>query len=126
MKRAILVIALLGLLLCSGYGQSGQGQMQAKIPFDFTAAGNQLPAGTYIFEPTSNYDTVMIRNVDTRKTIIIPVLTRLGNGGAGDPRLTFDVIGEDRVLETMQPSADAGYLFSVAKEKHTHKVIKLG
>ena len=126
MKRALLVITLVGLLLCSGYGQMGPGPISAKIPFDFIAAGAQLPAGTYEFVPASNYETILIRNMDTRKTVELPVLTRLGNGGTGDARLTFDVIGDKSVLETMQPAMDDGYLFSSAKEKHTHKVVKIG
>jgi hypothetical protein len=122
MKKAILVIGLLVLLVCSGYGQTA---IRVSIPFEFTAADTTLPAGTYELKPTILGDLVQIRNVDTGKLINAPVLTRLGTSGNGDPKVTFDMIGDNAILETIQPGVDDGYLFHVTKMKHTHKTVKI-
>ncbi len=122
MKRAILVIGLLGLLICTGYGQMAP--LKANIPFDFVVAGTSLPAGTYELK-TTEFNFIQIENMQTKKTVSVQILARLGTGGSSDSKLTFDVIGEKKVLETIQPANEDGYLFKVTKGKHTHQVVKV-
>ncbi len=122
MKRAILVIGLLGLLVCMGYGQTAP--IKANIPFDFVVGGTKLPAGTYELKSTE-LDFIQIQNMETKKTVNVPILARLGTTGGSDTKLTFDVIGDKKVLETMQAATEDGYLFKVTKGKHTHQVVKV-
>lgn len=123
MKRAILATGLLTLLVCSAYAQD---TMRAKIPFDFVAAGTTLPAGTYEFRPLNDFTNIEIRNVDTQKVVLVPVITGLGTGEPGMAKVTFDRIGDKRILEAVLPGTGDGYLLHATKEKHAHDIVKAG
>jgi hypothetical protein len=122
MKRAILVIGFLGLLVCSAHAQT---LFEANIPFNFIAGETTLPAGTYDFKPSEDFLFMQVLNKDTGKSVLIPVLTRLGTGDTGPARITFDKVGGKTILESVLPVTDDGYLFQITKEKHTHRTVKV-
>ncbi len=123
MKRAILVIGLLGLLIAPAFAQE---ITKATIPFEFVAGQTTLPAGTYEFKPMDNSRQMQVQNVTTGKSVMVPVMTRLGTGEAGVAKVTFDKVGNKTMLETVLPGTGDGYLLHVTKGKHTHNIVKAG
>ncbi len=122
MKRAILVMGLLTLLVCAAYAQQ---PVVANIPFEFTAAKTTLPPGNYEFR-SIDVLSMQVLNKDTGKSVIVPILTRLGTPESTVAHVSFDNIGGKMILESLLPGTEDGYLLNVTKHKHTHKVIKLG
>jgi hypothetical protein len=123
MKRAILVIGFLGLLVCSVQAQT---VLKANIPFEFIAGETTFPAGTYEFKPSQNFAFMEVQNTETGKSALLQILTRLGTADMGPSRISFDKVGEKTILESVLPVGDDGYLFLATKEKHTHRIVKLG
>lgn len=124
MKRAIVIIGLLGMLVLPAYGQADH--VTANIAFDFVAAGTALPAGNYEFKPSDDGNNLMVRNLQTKKTVSVPIITRLAAGPSGTVRITFDEVGGKNILEAVWPGTADGYLVHMTKEKHTHKTVKVG
>ncbi len=122
MKRAILVMGLLTLLVCAAYAQQ---PVTANIPFEFVAAKATLPAGNYEFR-SIDVLSMQVRNTETGKTVIVPILTRLGSPQSGVAHVSFDNVGGKMILESLLPGTEDGYLLNTTKQKHTHKLIKLG
>ncbi len=123
MKRMLLVfgiIGLMGVLLGTAYAQ--EPIVKANVPFAFLAAGKALPAGNYEFRLDETNNTMLLRNLDTKKEVVVPVLAPLA-GVTAAVKVTFDVVGDNHILETVWPSGADGYLIAVTKKKHTHKVI---
>ncbi len=120
MKRAaaILGLLLLGVSVCA----QTTSVMNAKIPFDFVAGKTTMAAGDYQFMRIGE-DTIEIRNLSTNKAIVVQALTRLAAEPASKARVTFDVVGDKRTLESIWPGVDDGYLLGVTKQKHTHHTV---
>ncbi len=123
MKRAILVVGLLALLVCTAHAQN---PITANIPFAFVAGKATLPAGNYEFRPSYDLLVMQVRNVKTGQEVYVPIMARLGTGEAPIAKVTFDEVGGKRLLETVLPTADDGFLLAVTKQKHTHAVVKAG
>ncbi len=120
MKRILVIVGLLALLVASAYGQQAT-LVNAKIPYNFVAAGKTMSAGAYEFRVDEPSFTMSVRNVETGKQVIVPILTELSN--AGNVRVTFDVVGSDKVLEAVWPAGTEGYLLAMTKKKHTHETV---
>lgn len=124
MKRWLILVALLGLVAVSSYGQ--EVLLKVDIPFEFVAAGTTLPAGTYDVRRIDE-GTLELQSAQMKKSVILPVLTRIGTiGGVHTPQLTFDTLDGKYTIESLWTGDADGYLFNVLKEKHTHKTIKVG
>ncbi len=124
MKRALLILGLLGILVTPVFGQG----VKAKIPFQFVVSTTTLPAGDYEFKADVTTNHMTVRNEQTGKAVTVNFITRLAadrTTPAGS-NVTFDVVGDRRYLETVWPGMEDGYLIKVTKEVHTHEVVRGG
>ncbi len=119
MKKFAVIIAFVLLASLAASAQSFSTDMKAKIPFAFVAADTTLPAGDYQFTRVSD-STIKVTNMQTHKSVLATVLTRLAATDHPTSVVSFDVVGDKHILETLSPMGDDGYLFAMTKEKHTH------
>src|SRR5512139_734509 len=97
----------------------------ATIPFGFSVAGNPEPAGKYeilMEDPTTN--TLMLRNIDSRKSILVPFTTRLAMREGDQDSLVFDKAGDKYYLSEIHLSDSDGYFLPGAPGQHTHTQVK--
>lgn len=102
----VFAMALSGLALA----QDITYRVNANIPFDFHADGQQLPAGSYQFKVGYGNHSVMLRNLDTGRSYVF--LARPGDGdGARGAVVEFVIYGSDHVLANLKTStAGVGFL----------------
>jgi hypothetical protein len=106
---AVFAMALSGLSLA----QDNTYCVRAKIPFDFYAGDQQLPAGTYLIDVSYDTHSVTFRNKDTGRTYY--ALAQAASGaGSGDPRLEFDVTANTHLLADLK-TASTGVNLSESK-----------
>jgi hypothetical protein len=78
-------------------------QVVVTIPFQFVAAGKTLPAGTYRLNRVSNqrFQGLFLSSFENRvSTIVLPV--EVESSPAETPQLTFEQVGDQRVLSKIQ------------------------
>jgi hypothetical protein len=105
----VFAMALTGLALA----QDSTYRVNANVPFDFYAGGQQLPAGMYQFEV--NYEThgVTLRNKTTGRSYAL--LARPADGeGSEETVVEFDVIGNTHALADLK-TASSGVNFPEKK-----------
>lgn len=125
MRRRLFAVASLFVLSLGAvavYAQRSRATVQ--IPFAFTAAANDLPAGTYyIGTDPANPSLIIIRSDKGDHKAMCPVITRLGASESPKPRVVFDKVGEKRILsEIYLPGAD-GFQLAGAASEHTHQQV---
>jgi hypothetical protein len=121
MKRKSLFSPVLVFTLVVGamVAQAQQGVV-VRIPFAFTVASNELPAGKYRIRPNGNSGGLTIRNVDTNEGVNVPALTRISSRDEKTPQLVFDKAADKNYLaEVYIPGMD-GYHLQGAPGKHSH------
>ncbi len=123
MRRAA---AVLGFVMLLALTMSAQREITTvTIPFDFVAMGKTMPAGHYRFMAMTN-DAIEITNMQNRASVIVDPLARIAATDHPKTLVTFDVVGNKYVLESLMPAGQDGYLVGITKEKHTHHVVKAG
>jgi hypothetical protein len=95
-----------------------------KIPFQFYADGNLLPAGTYEFRPNVEGTHIEMRNTKGEDTLIVPVLTSLSLRKVDRAEAVFDVAGQDHYLSEFYLNGMDGFAFNGALGKHSHQIIE--
>jgi hypothetical protein len=114
-----------GLAIIVAAGLFGAVAQQASIaiievPFSFTAAGKTFPQGTYEFNPKKVPNHVLILNIKTSESVIVPVASRLNPKQGTGPVVVFDKVNNDRFFsELYLPNID-GYAAEGCKGEHTH------
>jgi hypothetical protein len=127
MKRSIL-FSFVFLFLLTAFAAYGEESLIVNVPFAFTAADKQLPAGKYdvTFQATVP-DDLVLRNAKGDMEMNVPVITRLAQRAdltKKEDSMVFDEVGNKKVLsEVWLPDFD-GFLTSATKEPHTHKIIR--
>ena len=109
MRKKTLRVATLGLFImvaiASGYGQSLD-PMHVKVPFQFTAAGETLPAGDYAIKALSNSTKVaMIRNEETSQAILVLTHPAISTASK-DSRVVFHRYGDQYFLSSIWKAGD--------------------
>ena len=126
-SRSLVLISLLTLLAAlSVYAQAGT--IQAKIPFAFSAAGKQFPAGQYQFLPDPTAQFVRLASYDSKVNVLVPVLTRTAgaiHNTPADAHIVFDKMGETYVLSELWVPGIDGYMLNTLKEQHEHRVVNV-
>ena len=134
MKRLFTVVALLAMVAVSAFAENGS--LHAKIPFNFFAAGKELPAGNYVLNIESQGNPVVtLQNTETGRNVTMMVMSRISEGSNADAKLVFDSVGDKKLLQSVwSGSQEAGYQVSTAKQNvkfavqgapHTQQVIAL-
>jgi len=105
----VFAMALTGLSLAQDdtYG------VTARIPFDFYAGDQQLPAGTYLINVSYGPHSVTLRNHDTGRTYNI-VAEPADGAGFGEAVVDFDVIADTHMLAGLK-TASTGVNFPESK-----------
>jgi hypothetical protein len=78
-------------------------QVVVTIPFQFVAAGKTLPAGTYRLNRVSRerFQGLFLSSFENRvSTIVMPI--EVESVAAETPQLTFEQVGDQRVLSKIQ------------------------
>lgn len=97
------ILALAILATAALATTSANAETNLKVPFNFTVAGQSMPAGQYILQHDQSLNTITLRSKDKTKTF-----TWLVGPGAIDPtnnhvNVKFDQLGEDtHILRSIQ------------------------
>ena len=92
-------------------------RLTAKVPFDFYAGDQQLPAGMYQFEVNYETHAVVLRDKATGHSYAL--LARPADGERdGEAIVDFDVIGDTHMLADLK-TAGAGVNFPEQKAPRT-------
>lgn len=120
MMKATKVLAVLCVVACLGFVHAATPQLKAAIPFRFFVSGQEMPAGTYHFAEKSSANAVTVTDMQTKKTVMVPVITSISNASGETSAVIFDKVGEQYYLTELHiPGAD-GFLFEGAHAQHTH------
>jgi len=109
--RNVLVLVVSAVALSAlTFAQDATYHLNVSVPFDFYAAHQQLPAGTYQF--AVNYEThaVTLRNRETGRSFTLLAVPSDGESFA-QAMVEFDVIGDTHWLADLK-TANAGVKFS--------------
>jgi hypothetical protein len=113
MKKYARVIATVTFLF--GIGMAARAQAQDNIiitlPFGFVAGERTLPAGTYKVSRFSNDPSGPLLFTNYDKDISVFVLPTANDGTSVDrPHLTFEQVGGEHFLNTIQTSLGTYYI----------------
>ena len=105
----VLLVSLLALSAFT-FAQDATYHVNVSVPFEFHAADQQLPAGTYQF--TVNYEShiVSLRNKETGRSISLMAIPDDGDR-SGETVVEFDVVGDNHSLADLK-TANTGVSFS--------------
>ena len=99
--------------------------ISVNIPFSFIVKDKEMPAGRYeIRTDGSNEARLTIRSNDGGGQVLVPVIERLADTGAKEPKVVFDKMenGKSFLSEVHFPGKD-GFLVGIAKGRETHVTI---
>jgi hypothetical protein len=117
------IVAALGVaFVISATPAHAQNQTKVSIDFAFVAGTQAMEPGAYEIEATRN--SVIVRSVTGKTSVIMPVLTQLGrHDNDAEAELIFDkVAGKVLLSEFWYPGAD-GYLLVATPVDHEHRVL---
>jgi len=125
MKIRILVLAgTLALLTAAAVRAQS---LSAEVPFGFTAATAQLPAGHYKFTPMPDGRSIRIDG-SANNQAIVTVITRLAaaiHTTTNDAHVVFDKVDNQYFLSEIWVPGQDGYDTYTTKVKHEHHVINV-
>ena len=115
--------SLLTLLAVTfGYGQLA---IRANIPFQFTAQGKVLPAGSYDIVREPAKELIRFSGAAKGASVFVPIVTRLAKGvhTVENAHIVFDKVGDTHFLSELWIPGQDGYLLHSTKAKHEHEVV---
>ena len=93
LKSAVLLASFMGAL-----SSASAETLHARIPFAFSAAGANMPAGTYAISTMAHVSQVLVfENEDTKVQAIVFVRTAAGAPGKTAPPLTFTAYSSEQM-----------------------------
>jgi hypothetical protein len=102
---------LFGIVGIAGLGVAAQaetrGEIKVNVPFEFTASGETLPAGTYTVSRVSDdkLAALLLTNRDTHVSVFVRPLA-VENARADMPNVSFERVGETRFLSRIETPYD--------------------
>ena len=124
-NRNLLLTSLLTLLAAlSVHAQTGS--LRTSIPFAFTAAGKQFPAGQYDIARDPGGQTIKVASADGKNSVMVMILTRTAgaiHNTPADAHVVFDKVGETFTLSALWYPGTDGYMLHTMKGQHEHKVL---
>ncbi len=127
-KFGWLVGAVLALALCAGavFAQISVNRVTANVPFAFYVGKTELPAGRYeIYQPGDTALDLVIRNMETGRAILVPVLTQGIPNETGTAELVFKKVDDKPYLSEVLPRWSDGYELKGIHVKHTASTASL-
>lgn len=110
MKNVVAKLGLLAVIIAAGVTANAQSlnyRLTANIPFDFSVAGQKLPAGKYWFNRAqqSNGDTVVqIRSTDGHANLARLTIPVFANDPAKHNLVIFKRYGDEYFLSEIWPA----------------------
>jgi hypothetical protein len=114
MKRLLLALAMVGIFAATSVAADNI-SVKAQVPFDFTAAGTQFPAGMYSIERQSIPGVLHIRDGAGRLKAMFTVNPVYRNSDAQSPMLVFNKYGDRYFLAKVWPATGVGSLLRKTK-----------
>ena len=131
--RSRIAIALCFITILAAslvYAQSPSPALgRVNIPFKFTIATKELPAGKYEVLKANGREThLQFRNLQTNASIYVAIIERLAEtdpAAKHGARVVFDTVGGQKILSEFWPANDAdGYLLGINKAEEKHQVVE--
>jgi hypothetical protein len=119
----VIAACVVGLAL-GGAIAWASGGIAVNIPFSFMVKDKEMPAGHYEIEATgSDQARLLVRSTDGKGSVVVPVIERLADTGATEPKIVFDKVGTKSYLSEVHIPGSDGFLVGIAKGKETHEVL---
>jgi hypothetical protein len=127
MRKQVLAAVVVGVFALGLAGSLAwaAGAVSAKIIFSFIVNDKEMPAGRYEIRTFGEDETKLaVRSTEGGGQILVPVIERLADTGAKEPKLVFDKMqdGKSYLSEVHIPGQD-GYLVGIAKGRETHVTV---
>ncbi len=98
------------------------GAISVKIPFSFMVKDKEMPAGEYQILTEAGQTKLVVKGTGT--VALVPVIERLADTGAKQPKIVFDkILNGTPVLSEVHIPGEDGFLVGVATAKETHVVL---
>jgi hypothetical protein len=126
MKKQTLAVAsvCVAVLALAGNLAWAAGSVVVDVPFAFMAKDTEMPAGRYEIRPEGDMTRLVIRSTSGSGAAMVPVIERLADTGAKEPKVVFDKVEGKRTLSELHMPGMDGFLVGIAKGgKETHDVL---
>lgn len=124
MRKQIVTAAAVGVLAL-GLAVStawASGAISVNIPFSFMVKDKEMPAGQYEIRAEGDQSKLVVKG--TSVTVLVPVIERLADTGAKQPKIVFDkILNGTAVLSEVHMPGQDGFLVGVATAKESHVVV---
>ena len=127
MRKQVLAVAgvcVVALALAGSLAWAAKA-VSVNVPFSFIVKDKEMPAGQYEIQPQGNDETsLLIRSSAGGAGVFVPVIERLADTGAKEPKVVFDKMqdGKTYLSEVHIPGTD-GFLVGIAKGRETHVTV---
>jgi hypothetical protein len=114
-----ILLALVGFVGMSAVARAEiRGEIVVTVPFDFVAGGKNLPAGTYTVSRFSDdkLDGLILSSYENHVSVIV-YPTTVGDAAADKPSVSFNRVGEARLLSKIETAYDI-YTIRVSPVDH--------
>ncbi len=117
------VLGVLALGVAASLASTAK-KVSVNVPFGFMVKDKALPAGQYEIQPVGNDMTQLtVRTVGGGGTVVIPVVERLADTGAKEPKVVFDKVGGKYYLSEVHYPGMDGFLVGITKGEEAHEVL---
>lgn len=108
MKRLLLALATFGIFAATTMAAENYA-LRARVPFDFSAAGVQVPAGVYTIERQGAPGILMLRDDNGKIKAVFQTITLSATPDHNEAKLVFNKYGDQyflsRVVNAVGPGA---------------------
>jgi hypothetical protein len=118
-------LAVVGLGIAAVPARAMDIVASADVPFSFSAGSTALPAGHYELTTLGTPDdgVLALRNLDTRKVVLVGYVTRTAWREDEKSGFVFDKVGRERVLREIRLSDADGYVLESAARSPRGRVL---
>jgi hypothetical protein len=119
---ALALVAFLGVTAIPAVAQL-TGPMTVEVPFAFVAGKKVLPAGTYVFSPSTR-STILVRASNGENASIVTTMASDAKDSLGRSEVLFKRYGDTYYLAEVRPAASSEYR-RVARTQDEIRLAKL-
>jgi hypothetical protein len=116
--KSLTAMTIAAAALTVAAGVASAQTMKASVPFEFRAAGTAMPAGAYELRTAAvgHSTTILVRNADTNKTImILPLAPVTASRNDNEAKLVFACGGGDCSLTSLWTGTGRAYAFNTPR-----------
>lgn len=105
------------LMVSLGRARAQSNEVRLQVPFSFTVAGRELPAGEYTIERTPYLGVLLITGIGNGQTMAVTSSAGETEPLGGHPTATFGSIGGARYLEEVHMAGEPARIIRVRSSK---------